>query len=218
MAVAASGVNGRTRFGLVPAALLLFGCASPPPAATPAFTPTPAPGPAQAPAPEGIAPDAAYDWHGLMMAPFGSVLKGIPVPLHEVLLFEEEAPSAAEGARKDCYALDATPPSFLGRTPDEYVLCFDHDRLTRIEASVRLPAETSAPEFARACAVWLKSSAATPGIGDSCEGRDGSIAFSARLGAASAEANAPGEANAPVEATAPVFLTLTDATLRDADR
>src|SRR6266702_3121496 len=35
--------------------------------------------------------DAWYDWHGLLIAPFGSVLKDVPVALHEVLLFRDEA-------------------------------------------------------------------------------------------------------------------------------
>src|ERR1700737_4255137 len=46
---------------------------------------TPPPPPAHEPA------DASYDWHGLLIAPFGSVLKDVPVALHEVLLFRDEA-------------------------------------------------------------------------------------------------------------------------------
>src|SRR5258708_1712002 len=35
--------------------------------------------------------DASYDCHGLLIAPFGSVLKDIPLALHEVLLFRDDA-------------------------------------------------------------------------------------------------------------------------------
>src|ERR1700732_3251517 len=52
---------------------------------------TPPPPPAHEPA------DASYDWHGLLIAPFGSVLKDIPAALHEVLLFRDEAHSGAVG-------------------------------------------------------------------------------------------------------------------------
>src|ERR1700685_1311071 len=39
--------------------------------------------------------DESYDWHALLIAPFGSVLKDIPVALHEVLLFRDDARGAA---------------------------------------------------------------------------------------------------------------------------
>ena len=39
--------------------------------------------------------DASYDWHVLLVAPFGSVLKDVPLTLHEVLLFRDEARTAA---------------------------------------------------------------------------------------------------------------------------
>src|SRR5258707_15738106 len=39
--------------------------------------------------------DASYDWHGLLIAPFGSVLKDIPLALHEVLLFRDDAHGSA---------------------------------------------------------------------------------------------------------------------------
>ena len=40
----------------------------------------------------------------------------------------------------ECYAADTPAPRFVGRTPDEYLLCFKQDRLSRIQASVRLAA------------------------------------------------------------------------------
>ena len=48
--------------------------------------------------------DASYDWHVLLIAPLGSALKEIPMKLHEVLLFRDEAPgaAAADDARVLC--------------------------------------------------------------------------------------------------------------------
>jgi hypothetical protein len=140
--------------------------------------------------------DASYDWHGLLIAPFGSVLKDIPLTLHEVLLFRDEAHSIAAADEAECYAAAAPAPRFLGRTPDEYLLCFKQDRLSRIQASVRVTSAQAPDVFAAACAGWLNNaSAAKPGagasgaalqgtaipIGPACEGRDGVIRFSGRL-------------------------------------
>jgi hypothetical protein len=159
--------------------------------------------PDRAPAPPNThePDDGSYDWHGLLIAPFGSVLKDIPVALHEVLLFRDEAHSTATAddaatVETECYAADAPAPRFIGRLPDEYLLCFKHDRLFRIQASVRLTTVQASDVFAAACADWLKNaapattsavapnaeaqSAAAP-IGAACEGRDGAIHFSGRL-------------------------------------
>jgi hypothetical protein len=141
--------------------------------------------------------DASYDWHVLLIAPFGSTLKDIPIMVHEVLLFRDEAPGGAGADDAECYAPDEAVPQFAGRTPDEYLLCFKQDRLLRIQASVRL-ATAQAPEvFATACAAWLqRAAAAAPSSGpataaatpaaaatrDSCEGREGATRFSAHLG------------------------------------
>ena len=183
----------------------------------------------RAPAPRTAAPDRvpsppaahepadpSYDWHGLLIAPFGSLLKDIPAALHEVLLFRDDAHgngaagnatgSAAADAAADaeCYAADAPAPRFVGRIPEEYLLCFKHDRLSRIQASVRVGVAQASDVFAAACAGWLKNAAsatgvATPGVGGSggapgavspsaevqttgaCEGRDGAIHFRGRL-------------------------------------
>ena len=105
--------------------------------------------------------DASYDWHVLVIAPFGSVLKDIPVPLHEVLLFRDEARAAAPADDAECYAPDQTAPQFVGHTPDEYLLCFKQDRLTRIQASVRLGTEQAPEVFAAACTGWLQRAIAS---------------------------------------------------------
>lgn len=162
---------------------------------------------AQAPKPH-VSPAAAevsYDWHGLLIAPFGSALKDIPVPLHEVLLFADPAhgggaaddvAAGASAGAPECYAPDAHAPDFAGRTPEEYLLCFKQDRLSRVQAAVRLPAAEAQEVAAAACADWLLHAAAptdgaagspaagppagTPGASP-CEGRDGAVHFSGRL-------------------------------------
>ncbi|HME38425.1 MAG TPA: hypothetical protein VKG63_05625 [Steroidobacteraceae bacterium] len=152
----------------------------------------------RAPAPRATAPDRAapdpqthepvdgsYDWHGLLIAPFGSVLKDIPVSLHEVLLFRDEAHGGAAGEDAECYAANAPAPRFVGRMPDEYLLCFKHDRLSRVQASVSLAAGEAQSVFTAACAGWLKNAApASAGAASqaaACEGREGEIRFSGRL-------------------------------------
>jgi hypothetical protein len=130
--------------------------------------------------------------------PFGTLLKDSPIALHEVLLFHDDSHNAADVDNKDCFAIDGALPRFVGQSADQYLQCFDHDRSSRIEASVHLTAATAPQIFARACALWLKSTAAAAN-GTTCEGRDGSVAFSARLGLV------------PGELMAPLSITLTNA-------
>jgi hypothetical protein len=154
------------------------------------------------PAPQSVAApvtlDPSYDWHVLLTAPMGSLLKNMPVTLHEVLLFRDEA-KRSEADEGDCYAIDATAPTFIARVPDEYLLCFQHDRLARIEATVRVPQDLAAKIFTDACALWFKNAAlpapaigvateSAPAIGVAtesapamCTGRDGATEFSGRL-------------------------------------
>jgi hypothetical protein len=150
--------------------------------------------------------DASYDWHGLLIAPFGSVLKDIPLTLHEVLLFRDETHGAAAADDGECYASAAPAPRFVGRTPDEYLLCFKQDRLSRIQASVHLTAEQAPQIYAAACALWSRNAASaratgtgTPSAGESdpeaqsadCQGRDGAIHYSGRLGEEAGRAEIP---------------------------
>ena len=167
-------------------------------------TTRPPPGHAAPATPTTAAIDPSYDWHGLVLTPFGTLLKESPVPLHEVLLFHDEAHPATEAESRDCYAIDGTPPRFVGEKPDQYLLCFDHDRLNRIEASVRLAADEAASTFAKACTMWLKGATPPGSTGAVCEGRDGGVAFSGRL------------APLPGEATVPLLMTLTDVAGRSA--
>jgi hypothetical protein len=131
--------------GAALAALLLASCAS-----------TPQPQARAVPSSPGVPLDATYDWHVLMTAPFGSVLKEVPGNLHEVLQFRDEAHSEPPAGDTECYGA-ATAPRFMESMPDEYLLCFAHDRLSRIEATVRLGAQRAADLFAGACALWASS-------------------------------------------------------------
>lgn len=162
------------------AVLLLAACAAPPGK------------PAAAPVPKPIPLDASYDWRVLLLAPLGTVLKDVRFPLHEVLLFRDAAQSGASADEAECYATDAAAPRFMLRTPEEYLLCFKHDRLSRVEAAVRLPSSEAANDFAAACGLWLKNAVAdSPPAGGAaagalppngaCEGHDGGVGFSARL-------------------------------------
>jgi hypothetical protein len=109
------------------------------------------------------------------------VLKDIPFTLHEVLLFRDGAHGPREVEDSECYAAGGPPPRLLGRETEEYLLCFDHDRLKRIQASVVLGAEQAAQTFSGACARWLKNSVPPAADAAKCEGREADIGWSARL-------------------------------------
>jgi hypothetical protein len=201
MAVAAYALLSAARVAGAAALLTLSACTS-----TSSSDGRRAPAVAPTAAPSSATPDASSDWHGLVLVPFGTLLKESPIALHEVLLFHDASPGAADVDSKDCFAIDGTPPRFVGQPLDQYLLCFDHDRLNRVEAAVHLAAAEAAQVFARACALWLKSPASAVANGTTCEGRDGNVAFSARLGLA------------PGEQTAPLSITLSTAPVRDAAR
>jgi hypothetical protein len=156
--------------------LILSACATPP-KKTPAAPSPPAP-------PAAIAAlDPSYDWHGLVWLPFGTVLKDSPLTLHEVLMFRDAA-QGAQGDDAECYATQEIAPRFLKRTPREYLLCFRHDHLASVEATVYLPDEEAAQIFSDACGLWQKNAGAEGGStagSSACEGRDGAIAFGGTL-------------------------------------
>jgi hypothetical protein len=151
---------------------------------------------ATAPASTGAASTGAvsHDFGALVPAPFGTAFQDMPVPLTEVLVFH---PPGAErtGEDADCFRPDGAV-SFLGRVPTEHLLCFDHDRLRRVQASVALPAADAAAVFAAACADWRRGDAASTQEPEACEGHRGDIAFSAR------------RAEGPDPAAATVSITL----------
>jgi len=166
-----AAVRRAIRFAWSASLLALVACHTPPSRVTAPERTPPAPA-AQ------VTTDASYDWHGLLIAPFGSVLKDIPVTLHEVLLFRDQVPGAAaadnaSSADAECYATDAPAPRFVGRIPDEYVLCFRQDRLSRIQASVRLTAAEAPGVFAAACADWSKAAAPKDGAPNDGAPKDG---------------------------------------------
>jgi hypothetical protein len=240
-AFACRGLTPRLRnvAAALSAAVLCACVSSPAPPATGAHSPPP-------PAVPTETPDASYDWHVLILVPFGTLFKESPIALHDVMQFHDvgaghpaagepgagqpaagvpgaaqpgagqqaaadpaagvpgagqpaagvpasgapgtshsgasrpgTGPASSNGTEdKDCYGIDVAPPQFVGRRPHEYLLCFDHDRLTRIEATVRLPAQTAGSIFAAACARWRAAVAETE---VSCDGRDGATGFSAHL-------------------------------------
>jgi hypothetical protein len=154
--------------------------------------------PARGAAPTAALPAApaavSHDVSPLVPAPFGTAFKDVPVALTEVLVFH---PPAARRTREDadCFRPNVVV-SFLGRAPTEHLLCFDHDRLSRIEAAVVLPAAEAPALFAAACADWQRGNPPAALGPDACEGRQGDIALSAR------------RADGPDSAAATVSITL----------
>jgi hypothetical protein len=156
----------RLHRAIVAAAVLMpVACAAPKPKA-PELPPPPAP------------LDASYDWHVLLIAPFGSVLKDVHATMHEVLLFRDQEHNSAGADELECYAVDGKLPRFVARPAAEYLLCFKRDRLSRIEATVRLPADEAAKIFADACGLWAKKAAAAA---EGCEGSESGIVYLGHL-------------------------------------
>jgi hypothetical protein len=167
-----------TRLLPAAAALLLAACAG--------SNSKPAPTPVQSAPKPVVSLDPSYDWQVLVAAPFGTLLKDVPLPVHEVLLFKDEAHSDSAPDDAECYAIDGTPPRFIDRKPSAYLLCFTHDRLSRIQATVDLPDSQAAQVFADACGLWLKHAAQgagpPPAPGSAaCDGSGAAVAFSSRL-------------------------------------
>jgi hypothetical protein len=143
---------------------LLAGCGTPGSGSKPPAAPPPAP----------RAPAVAYDWHPLLLAPFDTLFHDMPIPLTEVIEFREpgDAPPGEQCFRPK---RGIAPPPFLGRAPDDYLLCFVRDKLVRIEAAVRLPQAEAASTFAAACDDWHAK--ADTRTADACEGRIEDVAF-----------------------------------------
>ena len=130
--------------------------------------------------------DASYDWHVLLLAPFGSVVKEVPFKLHEVLLFKDQ--QAQEGDGAECYASDAEPPLFLKQTPSQYLLCFRRDHLSRIEAQVILPRAEAGAVLGEACALWHRNAGeGVPEAQKPCAGSDGTVRYEAHVDEEAAE-------------------------------
>jgi hypothetical protein len=172
-------IGARAAVWLCTACVCVCGCASAPHPAGPSGPPPPAP--------ESAGP--AYDWHPLIVVPFGTLLKDMPLALDEVLMFRDAAGGgpadhgpagpAVSGAPNDpasgdCFSMHgASPPQFLARRADSYLLCFEHDRLHRIEASVQLA--QAEPLLGALCAQWLGRAQDTARTPDGCAGREGTV-------------------------------------------
>jgi hypothetical protein len=134
-------------------------------------------------------PAVSHDWRALMLLPFGTLLKDVPYPLGEVVVFHDSAGETGGHEDRDCYTLRATaPPRFFGRQVDQYSLCFSRDRLNRVEASVSLPVESASAQFAAACAEWQRTGTPVAAESDRCEARDGTTEVDARLTASEVSA------------------------------
>jgi hypothetical protein len=193
MAVAYRSVGRRARSAGFALLLALAACSATPPATVPSATvppahraPAPAPGPGLAPAiaaqpaPTGP-PDPSFDWHNLIVVPFGSERQSLQASLHEVWFFRDDADTGGKSDPEDCYSSDRAAPRFVGRLADHYFLCFRNDRLDRIQAIVILPSEHAVQLFLRFCDTGLKDAPPTAQDAAVCEGQDGAAAFRARL-------------------------------------
>ena len=79
-----------------------------------------------------------------------ALLKDVPLTVHEVLLFRDEAHSAASADDAECYAVDGTRAALRGATTRANTCCASSTiGLSRIEATVRLPARRSRANFRR---------------------------------------------------------------------
>jgi hypothetical protein len=161
---------------LVAVAGAVGGCAATPPAPDAASAAV-----AAVPVPPRTPPPGS-DWRTLPLAPFGSRLQELPIPVHEVLLFQDS--SEPQRPEAECYAPDGPRRRFVGREVDSDLLCLRAGRLQRVEVSVSLPADAAGADFARYCDGWL----AVAGVGAvrtpvHCSGAvPGGAAFDAALG------------------------------------
>lgn len=125
------------------------------------------------------------DWSEIPLAPLGTELAALYSGLHEILYFQGavrtgNSPDLGEGVAADCYRSNGPVPRVLNHNGEDYVLCFSHDRLARVEAVLRLPADEARALAQRACDAWLPASLATTRSEDSCGGRRGDAAFRLR--------------------------------------
>jgi hypothetical protein len=149
-----------------------------------ACTGVPATHSAAGPAGAAIAPDAALaDWREIPVAPLGTELAVLHSGLHEILYFQDthpavEPPAPGEpGVAADCYRANGPLPRVLNRGSRDYVLCFMHDRLARVEAVLDLPAAEAQTLAQRLCDAWLPGSLTSTRSEESCSGQSGEAAF-----------------------------------------
>ena len=128
------------------------------------------------------------DWRRIPTAPLGTTLAALYSGLHEILYFQAaqqaaDSPDAGEGAAADCYRSNGPSPRVLNHGSDDYVLCFEHDRLARVEAVLRLPTDEARELTQRLCDAWLRDGISGTRSEDSCAARAGDAAFRLRWAA-----------------------------------
>jgi hypothetical protein len=133
-------------------------------------------------APTAPSRDPSFDWRNLLPAPLGSALQDLHANVHEVLVFRDVRDSA-DTHHQDCYRISGQTRRFLGRDADDYLFCYFHDRLDRVELTVTLPVEAPLKSFARYCDYWQNATIGRSRSAVSCQARDGDESFSAELGA-----------------------------------
>lgn len=147
-------------------------------------------------APAAAARDPAEDWRALLPALLDTALQDLHLELHELVYFRDDGSGAADATAdpaaapatsaesEDCYAVGGPAPRFLGRVTERYALCFRHDRLDRVQATVRFDADDDAAVlFQRYCAAWGAAADAAA----RCAGGDDTRRFEARLEAPDGE-------------------------------
>lgn len=156
---------------------------------------------------------AAADWRDLLVAPFGSARKDIHRAMHETFLFDAvpgasmtsadnkspepagvEASSNLAATDEECFSLSRDLPQMFRIAPDSYVLCFYHDHLVRVEASLPVASLKVASVWEEICSRVAKLNPETLAeISHTCEGRHASVIFRA----AWPDASLPNDASAP---------------------
>jgi len=166
-------------------------------AAATACTSAPPRTPAAAAATTATATSTAVpDWRQIPVAPLGTELTALYSGLHEILYFQDVHPAAdppepgEKAPSTDCYRPNGPPPTILNHASEDYVLCFQHDRLARVEAVLNLPAAAASALAQRLCDAWLPGSLAGTRGEAACSGRSSDVAFRVRLRPAAASGTA----------------------------
>ena len=153
--------------------------------------------PAAAPAiPAPATSTAVPDWRQIPVAPLGTELTALYAGLHEILYFQDAHPAAdppepgEKALTTDCYRSNGPLPTILNHAAEDYVFCFQHDRLARVEAVLNLPTETASALAQRLCDAWLPGSLAGVRSEAACSGRSSDAAFRVRLKTAAASGTA----------------------------
>lgn len=110
----------------------------------------------------------------------GSTVAQVPFALKEVLLFQGESGDGDAG-EGECYAAAEPRLRLRGILAEDHVMCFQHDRLVRAEAVLRLPRDVSTDTFPRWCEEWVAGLADVERAAEHCAGREGDTSFDAVL-------------------------------------